>query len=54
MVNFEQLNQQTKLYNSTIHYNSATFKYGTKEYWQNYYNNSTYKENNGIYSKHYI
>lgn len=26
----------------------------TKEYWQNYYNNKTYKTNNGEYSSHYF
>lgn len=28
-------------------------KYGSAEYWRNYYNNKTYKQNNGEYSRKY-
>ena len=56
----ELLNEREKYwikeYNSYIHYDvpSKSIKYGTKEYWQNYYNNKTYKTNNGEYSSHYF
>lgn len=56
MVDFARLNRETKEYNSYIHYDvpSKNIKYGTKEYWQNYYNNKTYKTNNGEYARHYF
>lgn len=55
MIDFEKLNRETREYNSRIHHDaqSKNVKYGTSEYWLNYYNNKTYKENNGQYSKHY-
>lgn len=56
MIDFDRLNRETKNYNSRIHYDTSSKcnKYGTSEYWLNYYNNKTYKENNGQYSKYYF
>ena len=51
MADFDRLNRETREYNSRVHYENT--KYGTSEYWRNYYNNQTYRENNGQYSKHY-
>lgn len=60
MVDFDALNRQTKEHNArscpapsqttpTMRGTQRTYN----EYWQNQYNNQTYKENNGTYSKHY-
>ena len=55
---FERLNRETRDYNNgitrSIDPTASGAKYGTKEYWQNYWNNKTYKKNNGQYSKHYF
>ena len=50
---FEELNRQTREYNArnVNRFNSSTPKYGTSEYWRNYYNNQTYNTNNGQYNK---
>ena len=57
MTNFDQLNKQTRDWNNgisrTIDPTSSNAKYGTSEYWRNYWNNKTYKKNNGEYSKHF-
>ena len=57
MANFDQLNKQTRDWNNgisrTIDPTNSNTKYGTSEYWHNYWNNRTYKQNNGQYSRHY-
>lgn len=55
MDKFERLNQETRDYNNTNvdRFNVSSPKYGTAEYWQNYFNNQTYKTNNGQYSQYY-
>lgn len=55
MDKFERLNQETRNYNNSNfdRFNAAAPKYGTTAYWQNYFNNQTYKQNNGQYSQHY-
>lgn len=59
MVDFDKLNRATFEHNNIgvdpfSSSSSSTPKYGTSEYWQNYWNNQTYKTNNGAYSKHYF
>lgn len=59
---FDRLNRETRAYNNGItrqidptgnaKYESAP-KYGTSEYWRNYWNNQTFKQNNRQYSQHY-
>lgn len=55
---FERLNRETRDYNNgitrSIDPTTSNAKYGTKEYWQNCWNNQTYKKNNGQYSKHFF
>lgn len=56
MTNFDALNRQTREYNNGITRSinpTNGGKYGTSEYWQNYWNNKTYKNNNGQYSNYY-
>lgn len=56
MNKFDMLNQQTRAWNNGISRNISPTtggKYGTPEYWRNYWNNQTYKANNGQYSKHF-
>ena len=57
MVDFDKLNRETNAYNarnvSREPSKANTPKYGTSTYWQNYWNNQTYKANNKQYSKHY-
>ena len=57
MVDFDKLNRETNAYNarnvSREPSKANTPKYGTSTYWQNYWNNQTYKTNNGEYSRHY-
>ena len=55
MADFEKLNRETREHNArnVNRFNTATPKYGTPAYWQNYWNNQTYKQNNGEYSKKY-
>lgn len=58
MANFDELNRQTREFNAhnvsrPISSASGTPKYGTPAYWQNYWNNQTYKNNNGQYSHKY-
>ena len=55
MDKFERLNRETREWNArnVDRFNTSTPKYGTAAYWQNYYNNQTYKANNGQYSKKY-
>ena len=54
---FDRLNRETREFNnknvSYLNRSSSEIKYGSKEYWLNYYNNQTFKKNNGQYSKHY-
>lgn len=61
MDKFERLNRETSEYNNrrrnmdpTGSNYGSTPKYGTSEYWRNYWNNQTYKTNNGQYSKKYF
>jgi hypothetical protein len=60
IMDFDRLNRETRDYNNGITRNisptgstGSSAKYGTSEYWRNYWNNKTYKENNGEYSRHY-
>lgn len=54
MTNFDRLNRETREYNNkNVNRFNENAKYGTKEYWTNYWNNKTYKNNNGQYSNHY-
>ena len=56
MVNFDRLNWETRNYNNNLpidRFNPSTPTYGTSAYWQNYWNNQTYKANNGQFSSHY-
>lgn len=57
MANFDELNRQTRDYNKYIHENYsrkvATSNNPISNYWLNYYNNQTYKQNNGTYSPKY-
>lgn len=59
MDKIERLNRETQEWRNTFvtrpaaNTNSAP-KYGTSEYWLNYWNNQTYKANNGQYSKKYF
>lgn len=57
MKDFDRLNWETNNYKATdvrrTASTSTTVKYGTPEYWANYWNNQTYKANNGQYSKRY-
>lgn len=55
MDKFERLNRETRDFNNrnVDRFNTASPKYGSHEYWQNYWNNQTYKQNNGEYSKKY-
>lgn len=56
MDKFERLNRETQEHNNknVDRFNSSCNNYGTKEYWQNYFNNQTFKQNNGQYSKKYF
>lgn len=57
MDRFELLNKQTRDWNNGISRSidpTAGSKYGTSEYWLNYWNNQCYKRNNGEYSRHYF
>lgn len=55
MDRFDRLNRETREWNArnVDRFNTATPKYGTAEYWRNKWNNQTYKENNGQYSRKY-
>lgn len=57
MDKFERLNRETRDWNNGITRNISptgnNTEYGTSEYWRNYWNNQTYKQNNGQYSKRY-
>lgn len=57
MDKFDRLNRETRNWNNGISRNISpttnNAKYGTSEYWRNYYNNQTYKKNNGEYSRKY-
>ena len=52
---FDRLNEETRRFNAynVDRFNESTPKYGTPEYWRNYWNNQTYKVNNGEYSRKY-
>ena len=59
MDKFERLNRDTQNYRNTFVTRpassaSGSIKYGTAEYWRNYWNNKTYKTNNNQYSKNYF
>lgn len=56
MDKFEILNRETRDFNNhnVNRFSPSTPKYGTAEYWRNYYNNQTYKKNNNQYSKKYF
>lgn len=56
MVDFDRLNRQTfeaNNYGKDPTSYSNMDKYGTSSYWQNYWNNYTYKVNNGDYRDTY-
>ena len=57
MDKFERLNRETRDWNNgisrSIDPTASRTRYESAEYWQNYYNNQTYKQNNGQYSKHF-
>lgn len=60
MINFEQLNRQTREYNGYCHtppsQSTPTMTNSQRtynEHWQNSYNNQNYKQNNGEYSRKY-
>ena len=57
MSNFEKLNKETFNHNNGISRNisptTGITRYGTVEYWRNYWNNETYKSHNGEHSKKY-
>ena len=55
MDKFERLNRETREFNNrnVDRFNPSTPCYGSSEYWRNYWNNQTYKANNGQYSRHY-
>ena len=48
---FDRLNRETRDFNNrnVNRFNESSKKYGTSEYWLNYWNNQTYKINNGQY-----
>ncbi len=56
MDKFERLNRETREYNNRNfdRFNPSAQRYGTPAYWQNYWNNQTYKKNNGQYSEKYF
>ena len=53
---FERLNRETQDFNNrnVNRFNTSVNRYGSAAYWQNYWNNQTYKSNNGQYSKKYF
>lgn len=56
MDKFERLNRETRDYNNNKEVNrfsQSTPNYGSSEFWRNYWNNQTFKQNNGQYSRHY-
>lgn len=55
MDKFERLNRETREFNdkNINRFNSSAANYGTSEYWRNYWNNQTFKANNGQYRNHY-
>lgn len=58
MDKFERLNRETREYNNRNFdrlrdSSTSAPRYGTSEYWRNYWNNQTYKRNNGQYSRKY-
>ena len=55
MDKFDRLNRETRDFNNRNfdRFNSSAPKYGTSDYWRNYWNNKTYKRNNGEYSRKY-
>lgn len=56
-IDFDRLNRETRDYNRRNFSQDTPTIAGTQrvfnQSWQNYYNNQTYKANNGQYSKHY-
>ena len=52
---FDKLNRETNDFNNrnVNRYSASTPAYGTSDYWRNYWNNRTYKTNNGAYSAKY-
>lgn len=57
MANFDELNRQTREHNKYVrdHTGSANKANNpVSTYWLNYYNNQTYKQNNGAYSSKYF
>lgn len=49
MTDFDRLNRETREYNAknVNRFNPSTPSNKFSEYWKNYYNNQTYKQNNG-------
>ena len=56
MADFDKLNRETLNWRNTNvdRFNLSAPSYGTSAYWQNYWNNQTYKQNNGEYSQKYF
>lgn len=54
MIDFDRLNRETRDFNNkNVNRFNENVKYGSSEYWKNYWNNQTYKKNNGEYSNYY-
>lgn len=55
MVDFDKLNRETREFNNknVDRFNTSTPTNKISSYWQNYWNNQTFKANNGQYSSHY-
>lgn len=56
MIDFDRLNRETREYNNKNinRFSAPNNNYGSSEYWRNYWNNQTYKANNGQFSKKYF
>ena len=57
MTKFDVLNRETHDHNNGITRRidpTSGTRYGTGEFWRNYWNNKTYKTNNGQFTKRYF
>lgn len=54
MANFDELNRQTREHNKYVRDHTGKANNPVSTYWLNYYNNQTYKQNNGAYSSKYF
>ena len=52
---FDRLNWETREYNNrnVDRFNTSSCRYGSREYWQNYWNAQTSKTNNGDFLGYY-